>query len=226
MNCAEFRNLIHDLAREDASADAAVAGALAHAESCRACDALLREAEQLTAGLRSLAAQHKFDAAPPTVEAALLYAFRQHHAPAPRLRRVGGWLAVSTVGLAAAALCAILLTGYRPGKSPASPGGPESAPRQTNRPATAPRVTWAEYAVDGETEEQAAASYVPLAADFDPSWLEAGAIVRVVLSRPALESLGVAVNADDSQVLADMVITNDGTPQAIRFVDWQEANIQ
>lgn len=227
MNCTEFRNLIQDLAREDASAGAVVADALAHAESCRACDALLREAEQLTASLHSLAARHRFDAAPPRVEVALLQALRQQRAPAPGLLRIGGWLAVSAVGLAAAALLAILLTGYRPGISPAPARTPESAPRQTNRPSVPPRATWADYAVDGETEEQAAASYIPLAADFDPSWLEGGAIVRVVLSRPALESMGVPVNADgDGQMVADMVVSDDGTPEAIRVVDWQESNIQ
>jgi hypothetical protein len=46
----------------------------------------------------------------------------------------------------------------------------------------------------------------------------------VLLSRPALESLGVPVNAGgNGQLLADMVVSNDGTPEAIRFVDWQIA---
>jgi hypothetical protein len=227
MNCAEFRHLVQDLAREDASTDAVVIDALAHAESCRACDALLREAEQVTVRLRSLAAQHHFDAAPPRIEAALLQAFRQQHAPAPRLRRLGGWLAVSTVGVAAAALFAVLLTGYRPGVAPKPSPAPASAPRESNRPTAGPRSTWADYAVEGETEDEAAASYIPLAADFDPSWLEGGAIVRVVLSRPALESLGVPVNAGgNGEMVADMVVSNDGTPEAIRFVDWEVAGIQ
>jgi hypothetical protein len=226
MNCAQFRDLIQDLAR-DASAGVPVADALAHAESCRACDALLREAEQVTAGLHSLAAQHQFDSAPPRVEAALLHAFEERHAPAPRLRRIGAWLAISAAGLAAAALFAILLTGYRPGTSPESPSAPASVPRETNRPSVVPRTTWADYALEGETEEQAAAAYIPLSADFDPAWLEGGVIVRVVLSRPALESLGVpVVTGTDSRMLADVVVSYDGTPEAIRVVDWQAANIQ
>jgi hypothetical protein len=221
MNCAQFRSMLTDIARDDASANAPVADALTHAESCPDCDTLLRQAERLTAGLHSLASRHRFDAAPAHVEAALLAALRQQHAPAPRLRRVSGWLVVSTVGLAAAALFSILLTDYHPG----SPSTPSSTPRETNRPVISPRVTWAEYATEGETEEQAAAAYIPLAADFDPSWLEGGAIVRVVLSRPALESLGVPVSAGSAgQMLADMVISYDGTPEAIRLVDWQIAD--
>jgi hypothetical protein len=224
MNCAEFQNLIQELAREEASADALVISALNHAESCRACDALLRAAEKLTASLRSLAAQHDFDVAPPRVEAALLSAFRQRHTPTSRLRHLAGWLAASAVGVAAAAVLAILLSSYRPGASRQSPRGPQATPPETDHPAS-PRSTWADYAINGESEEQAAASYIPLNASFDPSWLQGGAIVRVVLSRPALESLGVPVIAgNDGQVLADMVVSNDGTPEAIRVVGWQPSS--
>jgi hypothetical protein len=227
MNCSQFQEIIPDLTREDASVGALVADALTHAESCHACDALLREAERLTAGLHSLAALHRFDAAPPRVEAALLRAFRHQSKPAPRFLRIGGWLAVSAVGLAAAALFAILLTGYRPGASPSPMRAPENAPRQTNRPAIPPRATWADYTNEGETEEQAAAAYIPLAADFDPAWLEGGTIVRVMLSRPALGDLGVPVSEDgDGQMVADVVVSDDGTPEAIRVVDWQDWNIQ
>jgi hypothetical protein len=229
MNCDQFRDLIPELAREESSADSAVITALAHAESCRECDALLREAERITAGLRSLAAEHDFDAAPPRVETALLDAFRRQHAPAyiRTWRRTGAWVIASAAGVAAAALLAILLSGKGAGTSPATPGAPEVTPRETNRPAASPRVNWADYAAEGETEEQAAAAYIPLAADFDPSWLDSGAIVRVVLSRPALESLGVPVNAGSSgQMVADMVVTSDGTPEAIRVVDWQASDIQ
>jgi len=226
MNCAEFRNVIQALAREETPGDATLISAFTHAESCRACDALLREAEQLTAELRSLAAQIKSEAAPARVETALLDAFRQRHSPAFRLRKAGGWLAVSAAGLAAAALVALLLTRYPADRSPETPRAPVAAPREPNRP-LGPRELWADYAVEGETEEEAAAAFIPLAAAFDPSWLEGGAIVRVVLSRPALESLGVPVSAaGNGEMVADMVVSNDGTPEAIRVVDWQVSNIQ
>jgi predicted anti-sigma-YlaC factor YlaD len=225
MNCTEFRNVIHELAREETPGDAALISALTHAESCRECDALLREAEQLTADLRSLAAQHKSEAPPARVETALLEALRQRHSPAP-VRKALGWLAVSAAGLAAAALLGVLLTGYPAGRSPESPRAPAAAPRESNRP-LGPRELWADYAAEGETAEEAAAAFIPLAAAFDPSWLEGGAIVRVVLSRPALQSLGVPVSAGgNSEMIADMVVSSDGTPEAIRFVDWQVSDIQ
>jgi len=226
MNCAEFRNLIQALAREETPPDTALNSAFTHAESCRACDALLREAEHLTADLRSLAAQLQSEAAPQRVETALLAAFRRHHSPALRMRHAGGWLAVSAVGLAAAALLAVLLTRGPSATAPETPRAPAAAPREPNRP-VGPREVWADYMLEGETEEQAQAAFIPLAAGFDPSWIEGGAIVRVVLSRPALESLGVPAGAaGNGQMVADMIVSNDGTPEAIRFVDWQFSDIQ
>jgi hypothetical protein len=227
MNCEKFREMIHDLAREDASADAVITEAFSHAEECPECDAQLRDAERLTARLHTLATQHRFDEAPARVEAALTQAFRQQRVPAPRLHIFSRWLAISTAALASAAVLVILATGYRYGAAPAPTRSPESAPRQSNRPVTTPRATWADYAVDGESEEQAAAAYIPLSADFDPSWLEGGAIVRVALSRSALESMGVpATGVGDEQMIADMVVSDDGTPQAIRIVDWEQPNVQ
>jgi hypothetical protein len=229
MNCEQFRTLIHDLAREEASDDAQVISALNHAESCRDCDARLRKAEKLTAALRALAIRHNSEAAPPRVEAALLQAMRQQHQPArvSIWRSTASWLTLSGAALATAAVFVFLLLGNHARTSGHAPAPiQQSAPRETNRPA-AQRPAWADYAINGETEEQAAAEYIPLTSDFDPSWLEGGAIVRVLLTRPALESLGVpAMASSDDQMLADMVVSDDGTPEAIRLVDWQVSDGQ
>ena len=65
-----------------------------------------------------------------------------------------------------------------------------------------------------------ATAYVPLPYAYDPSDLEGGAVVRVVLPRAALISYGLPVEAMgvSDQVTADMVVSEDGTPQAIRLV--------
>jgi hypothetical protein len=226
MNCHEFRSVISALAREESSPDPALNSALAHAESCRDCDALLREAEQLTTDLRRLAALSKTEAAPARVEVALLAAFRRRHTPALRARRASAWLAVPAAGLAAAALLLGLLVRGPANDSQQSPAAPATAPRQSN-PAPGPRQIWAGYTLEGESAEGAAAEFIPLNAAFDPAWLEGGAIVRVVLSRPALQGLGVLVGAaGDSEFVADMVVSADGTPEAIRLVDWQVADGQ
>src|ERR1700691_3508134 len=70
------------------------------------------------------------------------------------------------------------------------------------------------------------AGYMPLPYAYDQSELEGGAVVRVVLPRAALVSYGLPMKgmgvADN--VTADMVVSQDGTPQAIRLVAHTNAN--
>ncbi len=228
MTCEQFRLLIDSLARADSSPDIDLIGALNHAESCPPCNSLLRQAETITVGLRQLAAAFNACSAPPRVETALLHALRARHAPAPpsAWRETANWLAVSAGALATAAALVFLLLGNPGRNSRETPPPAQPVPRETNRPASQ-RPLWADYAIDGEIEDDAAASYIPLASDFDPSWLEGGAIVRVVLTRPALESFGLPTTAlTGDQMLADMVVSDDGTPEAIRLIDWQVADAQ
>ena len=65
-----------------------------------------------------------------------------------------------------------------------------------------------------------ATAYVPLPYAYDPAGLEGGAVVRVVLPRAALASYGLPIEGMgvSDQVTADMVVSQDGTPQAIRLV--------
>ena len=58
----------------------------------------------------------------------------------------------------------------------------------------------------------------------DPSMVEGGAVVRVVLSRAALASLGVSTDGIENaeQIPADLVVSPDGTPEAIRLVSQNE----
>lgn len=56
-------------------------------------------------------------------------------------------------------------------------------------------------------------------ADF-PENLEGGAIVRMNLSRAALASFGLPVSdvGDAEPIPADVIVSADGTPQAVRLV--------
>jgi hypothetical protein len=79
MNCEQFQNVMLDLARDagdegrEETLDAAtVKDALEHADTCRACDELLEEAEAISLALRELAVRHSSDQAPARVETALL----------------------------------------------------------------------------------------------------------------------------------------------------------
>jgi len=77
MNCSEFDAIAPDLARPGAVSQEISAAALAHAESCSRCAALLTETESLELALRKLAARNADWQAPARVEATLLREFRR-----------------------------------------------------------------------------------------------------------------------------------------------------
>jgi len=78
-------------------------------------------------------------------------------------------------------------------------------------------------ASDAEPTEYATA-FVPLPYADDPAALEGGSVVRVTLARSVLESYGLPAEGLGSgdRVTADMIVSEDGTPQAIRLVAVQD----
>jgi hypothetical protein len=70
----------------------------------------------------------------------------------------------------------------------------------------------------GETE--VAQEFTPLPYADDPSMIEGGAVVRVIMSRSALASFGVPLTGVENRerIPADLVVSADGTPEAIRLV--------
>ena len=69
-------------------------------------------------------------------------------------------------------------------------------------------------------ETEIAQNFTPLPYADDPSMMEGGSVVRVILSRSALASLGMPLSGVENreQISADLVVSADGTPEAIRFV--------
>ena len=220
MNCKEFQALAQGLARDERSDVATMEDALTHADSCESCDALLEEAESLTCDLRALAARDAEEAAPVRVETALLQAFRQHREPATSTSQLRRWLA-AVAGIAAAIILVTVLAG-RP-KALLHPSGVATA-KQLGQPGGSSGASAAPQKASltaASEDEEGANSFVPLSGTFDLASLSEDAIVRVVLSGEDLESLGLPVgDSGDEQVVADLIIANDGTPQAIRVVSW------
>jgi hypothetical protein len=223
MNCGRFRDLVDDLARGEELDGVLLNEALEHAEACATCDALLEESESLTRSLDALAREYSLEQASARVEKSLLQALRRKRAPALRtIRR--RWILPAIAGsVAAVALAAVLLTGEN-----------GIAPTETSQPRVAtaaamPAVASAEEDSVADLdnlspgslaeEEDATGSFLPLSATFDPSSLDDGTIVRVVLSRSALESFGLPLNLEgNAQVVADLIVSSDGTPEAIRVL--------
>jgi hypothetical protein len=69
-------------------------------------------------------------------------------------------------------------------------------------------------------DSEYATAFVPLPYADDPTAADGGTVVRVILSRPALASLGVPVTDPGAtdQIPADLLLSEDGSPQAIRLV--------
>jgi hypothetical protein len=223
MTCSEFEEVINDLDRAGMPEGALREKALAHAESCGPCARLLTETESLDFGFQALAAQDADRRAPSHVEAALLQAFRQEKQVSARPRMWWQLAALATAAVVLLALGFSLREHWatslnspinNAALTPASVGA-----GQTGSDAT-PSLS-----VDAAAPEYEA-GFVALPYADDAGTMEGAAVVRVALSRSALASLGVPVEdaTDTSEIPADLIVSVDGTPQAIRLVSQVTSN--
>jgi hypothetical protein len=234
MDCVQFHEIYHELDRPGTSGFRFRERALAHAESCASCGALLTNGEALDFALRNLALQSDGSTASRRVEAALLREFQ-------RVKRVGQqrkiYRQLAILSTAAAILLALGLgVHYRivskTRNSPPQVASEVTAPAETPvAPATAtlPNSSKAVSAANTQNkpanvnepdDSEYAEEFVPVPYADDPAALEGGAIVRVTLPRSALASFGLPITESDGteRVSADLVVSQDGTPQAIRLV--------
>lgn len=238
MDCAEFKEIYHDLDRPGTLGPALRDRALVHAEVCGDCAALLTEAEGLDFALRNLAVYSAGRQAPPRVEAALLQEFRREKARASG-RRIQ-WQ-ISLLGAAAGiALIIGLALHHRIVPEPIAaqpvatnstaartqPGSAEEASSEAVAPAATQSVATPESSASEPGDDEYSDNFVPVPYADDPAALEGGAIVRVTLPRSALVSFGLPITegGDADTVSADLVVAEDGTPQAIRLVSQANAS--
>jgi hypothetical protein len=219
MTCTQFEEILHDLDRPGTSGLAMRELALVHAEACSDCALLLIESESLDFGLNTLALRDEDPHASPVVEAVLLREFRAHHEAAPNFMTSGRGVRwqVAVIGVAAMALAALGISRIKIGVEPKQPVVKTDAAASANE----------QYALESDPQlnELAGAedgtAFVSLPyADGDATSLEGGAVVRVVMPRSALASLGLPVSgaAGTDAIPAELIVSADGTPQAIRLV--------
>lgn len=231
MDCAQFEEFLHDLDRPGTGGFALRDIALVHVETCSHCAQLLTQAEWLDLVLHAVSTTEIAQQAAPRVEAALMNEFRRRRAATsgPRVR----WQ-LATLGAAAAVLLVLgfslrhrigpasgsvqhsqdasLLSGEgKPGNA-SNPVSPSVAPDSSGQEET---VAENELGDSGD-----ATAFVALPYADDSAAHDGGAIIRVVLSRPALASLGLPVTdlGATDRIPADIVVSEDGAPQAIRLV--------
>ena len=251
MDCATFENIVQDLDRQGTSGAAQCESALAHAESCHSCAALPTQVEWLGFSLLKLAESAATCQPSPRVEAVLLEEFRRTKDFAPR--RQIRWRLAALAAAAALFLALGLALRHRnlPSAAPlldvaaqSSHEAPQSGSAPSADPAR-PATLHAPQALDapasnttiarrhstasnpnyrGETAE--VTSFVRLPYADDSAALDGGAIVRVELPRAALASFGlpVADTGDAQRILADLIVSADGTPEAIRLVSESNAS--
>jgi hypothetical protein len=229
MNCQEFEATILDL--EELPAEA-----LAHAELCAHCAALVTDHRRLANGLRAWRAATAGAQAPDRVLVSLQTAFharRQKGSTSPAPTRARWMLA------AAAAFCILLgLTAgwmirprgrvqdpvepmaqpvIRQALPPAGEAQPVTVarqPRRTARPLAKPKPA------APIVEDEVVTDFLPLDEGASLAPIESAQIVRVRLARAALARFGLPVNENrmTEPVKADVVFGQDGIARAIRFV--------
>jgi hypothetical protein len=237
MNCRHFRFIVHDLERHGALEDSVAKAGFAHAESCAPCAEYLHDSRSLDGALRALASDASREA-PFHVEAAtLLGAFRRSAPTTAHFKAVPRWVAVCAAAGLAAAITLVLGLTLRSKR--VFPKLEETRANNSSAPATENSIS------RGPVEPNAAASphrskakgvgHPRATVASAPEWatpfvqlpyadtiapLESTAIVRLVLPRSALASLGLPVSEDvaGERISAELLLGEDGSPRAIRVV--------
>jgi hypothetical protein len=224
MNCAQFEEALLDLDRPGTEGFASREEALAHAESCSSCGQLMTQSESLDLALHKIAQRTSETQAPAHLEKLLREEFRRQLA-----NREGGNLRWQSVLLAMAAGL-LLALGFSLhywsnrqafNKVSVSPITTSAANEAGASELAMNTGDWEEAATNNQSlDSDSATDFVALPYADDSMAGEGGAIVRVVLSRQALASLGMPVTdlGSADRIPADIVVSEDGAPQAIRLV--------
>jgi len=247
MDCAQFEELFHDLDRPGTEGFARREAALTHAESCSRCATLVMQSEFLDVALQALSKRESGREASPLVAATLTEEFRRHKFASlgRRVRRQ-----VAALGAAAAVLLAVgfwlhfshsqtppTAIDEQPGASVAPSPAPAQVPASANSaqpsapaaaasPSTVPSSPTSVQRANLEAESQNDAAFIRLPYSDDPDSLENDAVVRVVLTPATLASFGLPVTGLGSgePVQADLAVSQDGMPQAVRLVSGTSTN--
>ena len=216
MNCEQVEAIVFDLDRDDAADSLEKAAALAHVSHCPRCAALQESWQAAREELRALGEETLEARAPARVEMRLRQEFRTRHRSmaARRTAVVAAWV------LAAAAVLVAALSWQNWEQSRHLQG--------TNQTSVAPNTL---TAGNGQYQASGNASAGVLSADdsgeFTPlpgttlDETEEASIFHVRMQRGSLGALGLPVNEESAGewIQVDLLVGNDGLPQAVRLAE-------
>ena len=211
MKCNEFEEIGLDAERDASLTEAQRAAAESHAASCPRCAALRDSWDATRIELRSLARTTGAADAPARVEMRLRQQFRtQYHTPKARRTAV-----VAAWGLAAAAVLvgAVSWVKWRSNQQHVD-ARKQNAPA-LNLTSPDPRTTEDSQALMAGNE----LSDFTLLPGVLPAETDGSAILNVRIQRGTLGALGLPVNEDRAGewIQVDLLVGNDGLPQAVRL---------
>ena|SRR5205814_2530902 len=238
MNCEEFE--LHGLDLDRADADPREAAAAAeHAEGCGRCSAMLEAWREVKCDLQLLREATGLSAAPARVEMRLKQELRtRREARVPhRAAVISAWaLAAAAVLIGAVSWEAWQRTQRKEpsARSVAIPSVPERKsenPNTTDLPAqTVASGARSENIPSAEPKKKTSNAHSTVAKEEEaekftllpgslPGETDEAAVVRVRMQRGALGTLGLPVNEEraDEWIMVDLLVGNDGLPQAVRL---------
>jgi len=211
MTCHKFAETGLDAERDASLSDAQRAAAAAHAASCPRCAALRDSWEATRLELRSIAQATGTVAAPARVEMRLRQQFRtQYHTPRARRTAV-----IAAWGLAAAALLAgaVSWVKWRNTQNQNNVALKPDTPVSKRSPSDQGVPEDPSLVADNQLGD------FTLLPGVLPAETDGSAILNVRMQRGALGALGLPVNEDRAAewVQVDLLVGNDGLPQAVRL---------
>ena len=185
---------------------------------------------RLTRALRGLAASSRHGA-PAELGAGLAAAFRRHHARRRLVRRVS----IAAVAACLALAIGLMSLGSRSAHREPAKAGAQPQPQPSGVPAKAPEMMTVAKAARTSPQPSARRARPPKASNstvasrrqflalpgYDPAVpADELHVVRVQLPASALWQMGAPVSPDSGarQFMADFVVSQDGTPYAVRLV--------
>jgi len=224
MNCEEFEAIGLDAERDASLSAAERAAAALHAGTCPQCAALQDSWQAAGAELRAFAEESAMAQTPARVEMRLRQEFRTRHVTL-RIRRTA---VVATWALAAAAVLvgALGWKNWRNNETREAANHLKSSPSIASRPSNNGNAATSSAAfeqTDADESETLMAdselSDFTLLPGILPADTTDAAILRVSLQRGALGALGLPVNEERASewIQVDLLVGNDGLPQAVRL---------